>query len=90
MEMQVNPHEENAVARPKIAVVIGGIGVRAVAAIPLFEFLDEVGIKADLLIGSSGGALMVAMRGAGYRTAEMRKLVDDMNFWMRRRSGLTC
>ncbi len=62
-------------ARPRIAVVIGAIGVRAAAAIPLFEFLDEAGIEADLLIGSSAGAMMAAMRGAGISTLQMREFV---------------
>ncbi|MFN0088282.1 MAG: patatin-like phospholipase family protein [Blastocatellia bacterium] len=65
-------------ARPKVAVVVGAIGVRAAAAIPLFEFLDEAGIEADLLIGSSGGALMTAMRGAGIGTDRMRRFIDRM------------
>lgn len=63
---------------PKIAVVLGSIGVRAVAAIPLFEFMDEAGISADYLIGSSAGGLMAAMRGAGYTTGEMRLEVSGM------------
>ena len=61
-------------ARPKVAVVIGAIGVRAAAAIPLFEFLDEAGIEVDLLVGSSGGAMMAAMRGAGVPTSRMREV----------------
>lgn len=74
----MNPTKITPSARPKLAVVIGAIGVRAIAAIPLFELLDEARIEADLLIGSSGGALMAAMRGADYSPAEMRKLVEGM------------
>ncbi len=62
-------------AKPKIAVVIGAIGVRAAAAIPLFEFLDEAGVEVDLLIGSSAGAMMAAMRGAGISTSQMREII---------------
>ncbi|MDX2032065.1 MAG: patatin-like phospholipase family protein [Blastocatellia bacterium] len=65
-------------ARPKVAVVVGAIGIRAAAAIPLFEFLDEAGIEVDLLIGASGGALMTAMRGAGISTSRMREIVGQM------------
>lgn len=63
---------------PKIAVVLGSIGVRAAAAIPLFEFMDEAGIGADLLVGSSGGALLAAMRGAGFSTEEMRRRIGGL------------
>lgn len=64
--------------RPKVAVALGGIGVRAAAAIPLFEFLDEAGVETDLLIGSSGGAVYAAMRGAGITPARMRGFVDEI------------
>ncbi|QQS49156.1 MAG: patatin-like phospholipase family protein [Acidobacteriota bacterium] len=63
---------------PKIAVVLGSIGVRAAAAIPLFEFMDEAGIEPDFLIGSSGAGLLAAMRGAGFSTREMRDQVGGM------------
>jgi NTE family protein len=73
-----NPMDVSPPPQPKLAVVVGAIGVRAVAAIPLFEFLDEARITPDLLIGSSGGAMLTAMRGAGYSAAEMRKVVERM------------
>lgn len=64
---------------PKIAVVLGSIGVRSAAAIPLFEFMDEAGIEADLQVASSSGAMLAAMRGAGLSTAEMRRRVGEMS-----------
>lgn len=65
--------------KPKIAVVVGAIGVRGAAAIPLFEFLEGANIEPDLLIGSSGGALMAAMCGAGISPAKMRDFVGEMH-----------
>jgi NTE family protein len=38
-------------ARPKITVVLSSGGIKPLAAIPLFEFLDEAGIPIDLLEG---------------------------------------
>lgn len=57
--------------RPKIGVVLGGGGVRTLAAVALFEFLDEIGLEIDLLTGASGGAIMVALRGAGVPPSDM-------------------
>lgn len=65
-------------AAPRVAVVIGAIGVRAAGAIALFEMLDEAQVKPDLLIGSSGGAWLAAMRGAGFTTAQMHEAVRAM------------
>lgn len=60
---------------PSIAVVVGAIGVRAAALIPLFEFLDEAGIEPGLVVGSSGGSFIAAMHGAGFSAAEMSRVV---------------
>ena len=57
--------------RPKVGVVLGGGGVKTLAAIALFEFLDEAGLAIDLLAGASGGAIMAALRGAGIRPDAM-------------------
>lgn len=46
------------------------------AAIPLFEFLDEAGINIDLIVGCSGGAIVAGMRGVGYTPAEMKELIS--------------
>ncbi|HEX4949931.1 MAG TPA: patatin-like phospholipase family protein [Blastocatellia bacterium] len=64
--------------RPQVAVVLGLIGVRAAAAIPLFEFLEEEQIAIDLLLGTSGGAWLAAMRGAGYSPAQMQEFLTEM------------
>jgi len=61
--------------RPRVGVVLGSGGIKAFAAIPLFEFLDELQIDIDLLVGCSGGSLMCAGRAAGYSPAEMQELL---------------
>jgi predicted acylesterase/phospholipase RssA len=43
--------------RPKVGVVLGSGGIKPFSAIALFEFLDEMGIVVDLLVGCSGGGL---------------------------------
>jgi NTE family protein len=61
--------------RPKVGVVLGSGGIKTFSAIALFEFLDEMDIDIDLLIGCSGGGLAAAARGAGYNPAQMRNLI---------------
>lgn len=46
--------------RPKIAVVVGSGGIKAISSIPLFEFLEEAEIEVDLLIGCSAGSIFAA------------------------------
>ncbi len=61
--------------RPKIAVVLSSGGIKPLAAIPLFEFLDDEQISIDLLVGCSGGSIMSALRGCGYDSAEIIELI---------------
>jgi len=63
--------------RPKVGVVLGSGGIKPFSAIALFEFLDEMGIVVDLLVGCSGGGLAAAARGAGFTPAQMRNLIDE-------------
>lgn len=60
--------------RLRVAVVLGSGGLKAFAAVPLFELLDKHQIEIDLLIGCSGGSLLCAGRAVGYGPAKMLEL----------------
>ncbi|WP_094606487.1 hypothetical protein SPSIL_046200 [Sporomusa silvacetica DSM 10669] len=74
-----DPNQHLANRSPKIGVVLGGGGWRALAAIGLFEFLDEANLPIDLLVGCSGGGIMAALRGAGFTPDEMKSCGRE--FW---------
>jgi NTE family protein len=58
---------------PNIALVLGTGGIKAMAGLALFEFLEEQKIPIDLMVGSSGGALACATIGMGLSPAEVRE-----------------
>jgi NTE family protein len=58
---------------PKVALVLGGGGIRPFSAIPLFSFLENHGIPIDLLVGCSGGSMMVSGWASGITTDQMIK-----------------
>jgi NTE family protein len=64
--------------QPTVAVVTGSGGIKTFAAIAVYELLDELRIKPDLLIGCSGGAIMAALRATGYRPAQMFDLIPEL------------
>jgi NTE family protein len=73
-----NPQPANpAAGRPKVGVVLGSGGIKAFAALALFEFLDQHQIPVDFLAGCSGGGLMAAVRGAGFTSAQTQALMDQ-------------
>lgn len=65
--------------RPKVGVVLAGLGVRAVSFIPLFEFLEEENIEVDLFAASSTGARIRALNGIGYTSEQ---IVAHLEEWL--------
>jgi NTE family protein len=63
--------------RPKVGVVLGSGGIKAFAALALFEFLDQHQIPVDFLAGCSGGGLMAAVRGIGFSAPQTQALMDQ-------------
>lgn len=59
---------------PKIGLVLGTGGIKAMAGLALFEFFEEQKIPIDLLVGCSGGALVCATIGMGLSPTEARDL----------------
>lgn len=72
------PAQPAAPARPKVAVVLGSGGMKAFAALPLFEVLNEAGVTIDLLVGCSGGAIISAAIAGGYSPTDIRQMAPDL------------
>jgi NTE family protein len=51
---------------PRLALVLGSGGVRSIAALGIVDVLDDVGLKPDLVVGCSSGALFGACVAAGW------------------------
>jgi NTE family protein len=58
-------------SKPKVAVVLGGGGIKPYSAIPLIAFLNQNNIPVDLLVGCSGGSIVVSLWASGYTTDQM-------------------
>jgi NTE family protein len=64
--------------RPTVAVVTGSGGIKTFGAVALYEFLNEAGIRPDLLVGCSGGALMTGLFATGYSPSGMLDLIPEL------------
>ena len=67
--------------QPKVGVVVGSGGIKAIGALGLFQFLEEADIDVDLLIGCSGGSIVSAYWANGQTAAYMREHASDL--WTR-------
>jgi NTE family protein len=57
--------------RPLIAFVLGGGGARGFAHTGVLKVLDDAGIRADLVVGTSAGSLVGALYAGGIRNDEL-------------------
>lgn len=67
--------------RPKIGVVVGSGGIKAMASIGLFEFFEEANIDIDLVIGCSAGSIFAGLWAANHKAQEIRNIADTL--WTR-------
>jgi len=61
--------------RPLIAFVLGGGGARGFAHIGVLKVLDDAGIRADLVVGTSAGSVAASWSTSYFRTAASSKAI---------------
>jgi NTE family protein len=62
----------------RIALALGGGGAKGLAHIPILEAFEELDLKPHRLAGTSIGAIVATLYGAGLSAAELRAGVSDL------------
>ena len=57
--------------RPSVALVLAGGGAKGFAELPIMEYIDQLDIPIDLIVGTSVGAIIGGFYSAGYSALEM-------------------
>lgn len=65
--------------RPRVALVLGAGGPRGFAHVGVLKVLEENGIRADLIVGASVGAMLGALTANGMSATAMEKLALDLD-----------
>jgi NTE family protein len=65
--------------RPLVALVLGGGGARGFAHVGVIKALEAAGIKADIVAGSSSGAIVAALYAGGYSGSELERIAVDLD-----------
>ena len=60
-----------AVARPRVALVIGGGGAKGAAAIGALKAVEASGVPIDMVVGTSAGAIITGLYAVGYSAAQL-------------------
>ncbi len=61
-----------------IGIAFGSGGARGIAHISMVETLEELGLKASVVSGSSIGAIAAAFYASGFDSKTMREIVDEL------------
>ena len=65
--------------KPRIAYVLGSGGPRGFAHIGALKVLESEGIRPDLIVGASVGAMVGALYASGQSASQIEKLALDLN-----------
>jgi NTE family protein len=68
------PLEAQTCSRPRTALVLSGGGAKGLAHIGVLRVLDSLGIRPDLIVGTSMGAMIGGMYASGYSAREIDSL----------------
>ncbi|HEX4895331.1 MAG TPA: patatin-like phospholipase family protein [Solimonas sp.] len=66
-------------APPKVGLVLGGGGARGFAHIGVLKMLDVLGVKPDLIVGTSAGSVAGAFYAAGYNGFDLQQMAFDLD-----------
>ena len=72
-------YDPGRVGRPNIALVLGGGGPRGFAHVGVIKVLEEAGIKPDLIVGASVGAMVGALYAGGMSAAQLEREALDLD-----------
>lgn len=64
---------------PRIGLALGGGAARGFAHIGVIQVLEEQGIKADLVAGTSAGSLVAALFASGMNGKELATMAESMD-----------
>src|SRR4051812_20175430 len=66
--------------RPKLALVLSGGGAMGLAHVGVIQELEKLGIRPDLVVGTSMGSVVGGLYAAGLNGAELQKVVEGIDW----------
>ena len=66
--------------RPTVALVLSGGGAKGAAHVGVIEYIEELGIPVDMVLGTSMGGLVGGLYSLGYTVPEMDSLMRNMDW----------
>lgn len=75
-------------SRPKVGLVLAGGGAKGAAHIGAIQYLEELGIPVDMVVGTSMGSIVGGLYSLGYSPADINGMIKDMDWSYYMSSGV--
>ena len=72
--------QDSTSTRPKIGLVLSGGGAKGFAHIGVLKVLEEVGIRPDIITGTSMGSIMGSLYAVGYSVEDLTEINNTVNW----------
>ncbi|MEQ8485748.1 MAG: patatin-like phospholipase family protein [Pseudomonadales bacterium] len=67
-------------AQPRIGLVLGGGGARGAAHVGVIRVLEQAGVRPDVIVGTSMGAIVGGLYAAGLNADQLQRVLEDMDW----------
>jgi NTE family protein len=71
---------QDTLKKPVVALVLSGGSAKGLSHIGVIQLLEEVGIKPDLIIGTSMGSIVGGLYAIGYTVAELKEIATTTDW----------
>ena len=73
---------QNEEYKPKVALVLSGGTAKGLAHIGVIQYMEEMGIRPDIIIGTSMGAIVGGLYAIGYTAEDLKKIAENTNWFL--------
>lgn len=80
LSAQASSEDEESAQRPKVALVLSGGGARGFSHVGVIKVLEELGVKVDIVTGTSMGSMVGGGYASGYSVGQMRDIILSVNW----------
>ena len=67
-------------SRPKVGLVLSGGGAKGLAHIGVIKVLEQAGIQADIVTGTSMGSIIGALHAIGYSGTDLTRVNQEADW----------
>ena len=78
--LSISSYSQQTEERPKIGLVLSGGAAKGFAHIGVIKYLEELGIEADFVTGSSMGSIIGGLYAMGYNSDQMYKIAASQDW----------